>query len=980
MESQIRGQSTMRSPMPPFLSTIKRRLKMQLWLLKGEKIVEVGSNVQIPNGAIVIDVKGKYIYPAFIDMYTSYGLPEVPKKSGGSLQYDSEKKQAFGWNDHVKADFHAVDHFSSNIKEALNWQKTGFGAVLTHRPDGIVRGTSAMVTVADAPASEVVLLPRAASHFSFSRSQSHQIYPKSIMGVVALIRQTYYDAAWYEKAPEKELNLTLEAFNQNKSLPQIFEARSNKLRVLLADEIGDEFGVQYIIKGNGDEYQRADAIKATGAALILPLKFPDPYDVSDPLAEQAVSLTQMKHWEMAPFNAKILQDKGIQFAFTTEGVSEAEFWKALRTLPKTGLDQSEILKSLTQNPAKFLSVDDKIGALKKGMLANFFVSSGDIFDVKSSIHETWVQGKRSVFSELEKPNYAGNYVLEVDTVKHRMEIINIGGKHSAVIHRVDSTILPLGISLSEYQISLNIKTDSSDFRLSGWIGEDGFGGVGKEENGNAVKWKATRQGEPAALEQNTSTVIKSDSIGNYGQLIYPFSAYGTHQTPQPEKILFKNATVWTLEKDSVIAGGDVLIDGGKILKVGKNLSSEGAKIIDATGKHLAPGIIDEHSHIALFSVNESSLAVTSEVRMRDAINSEDINIYRQLAGGVVAAQLLHGSANPIGGQSAIVKLRWGATPREMLIAEADPFIKLALGENVKQSNWGDDYKIRFPQTRMGVEQVFIDAFTQAQAYGQAKTKYEALNKKAQANASAPRTDLRLEALLEIINSQRFITCHSYVQSEINMLMKVAESFDFRVNTFTHVLEGYKLADKLAKHGAGGSTFADWWGYKFEVRDAIPYNAALMSAAGVTVAINSDNPEMARRLNQEAAKTVKYGGVSEVEALKMITLNPAKLLHLDDHMGSIKVGKDADLVLWSDHPLSIYAKVEMTFVDGAEYYSLEKDLVARKYLQNERARLIEKMIEAKKGGAATQQAEEAEEESLHCDSVGEIGELNLEDYE
>jgi len=320
---------------------------------------------------------------------------------------------------------------------------------------------------------------------------------------------------------------------------------------------------------------------------------------------------------------------------------------------------------------------------------------------------------------------------------------------------------------------------------------------------------------------------------------------------------------------------------------------------------------------------------------------------------VTAAQLLHGSANPVGGQSALVKFRWGSAPEDMKIENADGYIKFALGENVKQSNWGDRATVRFPQTRMGVEQVYMDAFTRAQEYGERWKQYNGLGKKEKRTAQAPRRDIQLDALLEIINKKRFITCHSYVQSEINMLMKVAEQFDFRVNTFTHILEGYKVADKMASHGAGGSTFSDWWAYKYEVKEAIPYNAALMTQAGVTVAINSDDAEMARRLNQEAAKAIKFGNMDEVEALKMVTINPARLLHVDDRMGSLKEGKDGDVVLWSDHPLSVYAKAEMTLVDGKIYYSAEEDKKKREEIEKERARLIGKLKGAKKRGERTQ---------------------------
>jgi hypothetical protein len=354
--------------------------------------------------------------------------------------------------------------------------------------------------------------------------------------------------------------------------------------------------------------------------------------------------------------------------------------------------------------------------------------------------------------------------------------------------------------------------------------------------------------------------------------------------------------------------------------------------------------------------------VTAEVSIGDVINSNDVNIYRQLAGGVTAAQLLHGSANPIGGQSALVKMRWGSLAEEMKIKSDVGFIKFALGENVKQSNWGAFNTFRFPQTRMGVEQVFYDAFFRAKNYKKEWDEYNKLSLRKKRNTPPPREDLELNILSEILDKKRFITCHSYVQSEINMLMHVGDSMGFTVNTFTHILEGYKVADKMKKHGAGGSTFSDWWAYKFEVNDAIPHNAALLNNAGVITAINSDDAEMGRRLNHEAAKAIKYGGVSKEDAWKMITLNPAKLLKLDKKMGSLKVGKDADIVIWSDEPLSIYAKVESTFIDGRLLFdhNYNEKLMSRD--QKEKARIISKMATSK---GEKQKIKFEKEDLYHC---------------
>ena len=436
---------------------------------------------------------------------------------------------------------------------------------------------------------------------------------------------------------------------------------------------------------------------------------------------------------------------------------------------------------------------------------------------------------------------------------------------------------------------------------------------------------------------------------------YPNGAYGFSKLPEAETLLFKNATVWTNESEGILEATDVLVHNGLISKIGKNIKSKKAVVIDATGKHLTTGIVDEHSHIAAASINEGGQNSSAEVSIEDVIDADDIDIYRNLAGGVTSIQILHGSANPIGGRSAIIKLKWGASAKELIYNESPKFIKFALGENVKQSNWGS-YS-RFPQTRMGVEQLYIDYFTRAKAYD-AKQK----------SGKPYRKDVEMQVLAQILNKERFISCHSYIQSEINMLIKVAEKFDFNINTFTHILEGYKIADKMKAHGVGASTFSDWWAYKFEVNDAIPYNASILNAMGVVTAINSDDAEMSRRLNQEAAKAVKYGGTSEQDAWKMVTLNPAKLLHIDHRVGSIKVGKDADLVLWSHHPLSIYAKAEKTLIEGATYFDSERDQKIRTSIQSERNILIEMMLKEKNKGMKTQPIKKKDKQLLHCDSM------------
>jgi imidazolonepropionase-like amidohydrolase len=412
---------------------------------------------------------------------------------------------------------------------------------------------------------------------------------------------------------------------------------------------------------------------------------------------------------------------------------------------------------------------------------------------------------------------------------------------------------------------------------------------------------------------------------------------------QDKVIVIQNATVMTVSKGN-IEKGSVLIRNGKIAEVGRNVRvPQGAEVIDASGMYVTPGIIDAHSHIAVEgSVNEGSIAVSSMVRIEDVIDPEDINIYRDLAGGVTSANILHGSANPIGGQNAVIKLRWGKDAKGLMFEGAPPGIKFALGENVKRSNFSPPPGTprRYPATRMGVEDVIRQAFTDAREY---KKQWDDYNRRkaAEPNLIAPRRNLKLDPLVEILEGKRLVHCHSYRSDEIVMMIKVAEEFGFKVATFQHVLEGFKVAKEIARHGAGASTFSDWWAYKMEAYDAIPHNAAIMTKKGVVVSINSDSAEEARHLNQEAAKTMKFGGLNETEALMLVTLNPAIQLGIANRVGSIEVGKDADLVIFDKHPLSVFTVPQKVLIDGNVYFDRQKDIAMRAEIEKEKKELIEK---------------------------------------
>ena len=686
-----------------------------------------------------------------------------------------------------------------------------------------------------------------------------------------------------------------------------------------------------------------------------------------------MSLAKMKHWEMAPFNPAVFEKNNIDFAISLTGLEDKKsFWPNLRKAIACGLSERQALKSLTYMPAKLIGQDALVGSLTPGKVANFLVTSGNIFDEENVIYENWIHGNKHIINPMELKDVRGTHALKLETDSLMLLIRGKPGKYNASIVLGEKDTVKVQLKVKGSIISLSFKSNADQsgvIRLNGSIENDQWLGTGEMPDGEWISW-SSKLIQPIERKNSGTTRKEGSQPEQPGALLYPNMAYGWEKMPSAKTILIKNATVWTNEKEGIVNDLDVLVQNGKISAIGKiTAAPSDATVMDATGLHLTPGIIDEHSHIAITGgVNESGQAVSAEVSIADVINSDNIHIYRQLAGGVTSAQLLHGSANPIGGQSGLIKFRWGSTPEEMKIKTKNGFIKFALGENVKQSNWGDQFTIRYPQTRMGVEQVFYDSFFRAKNYIKEWDAYRSLSKKERASTAMPRKDLELEILAEILKSERFITCHSYAQSEINMLMHVADSMGFKVDIFTHILEGYKVADKMREHGVGASTFSDWWAYKFEVNDAIPYNGAILNEMGVITAYNSDDAEMARRLNQEAAKAVKYGGVSEEDALKMITLNPAILLHLDKRMGSIKVGKDADLVLWTDNPLSVYAKVKQTYVDGICLYDSKRDLILREAIKTERARLIQKMINEKNNGGKTQKPVKTGEELYKCGSI------------
>jgi imidazolonepropionase-like amidohydrolase len=790
-------------------------------------------------------------------------------------------------------------------------------------------------------------------------------YPNSLMGAIALIRQTLLDAQWYKAAhdayenspagktrPEENLALASLVDVTQGSQPVMIEV-SDELNFLRALKIVNEFGLRSTIFGNGYEYRQLNEVKAAGVPVVLPVNFPEAPKVENPEEALSVGLEQLSHWELAPENPKRLNEAGVAFAFTSAKLKKADqFHAKVRETVERGLSADAALAALTTGPARMLGMTTRLGSIEKNKLANLVAADGDLFGKKTKIMDTWVRGVR--YEVEAKPEvdprgkWDATFTLAEGTETGTLEISGEVKKLKGKLTADEKEISLKSASLDYRRITIVFPGDSIGIkgmvRMSGKADKERLAGRGELPDGGTFTWNATRKKEEMAeKKKKMKPTAKTESTAAAMALGYPAGAYGRTAPPeQPKTIFVKGATIWTSGPAGILEDSDMMITQGKITAIGQGLEApSGALVIDAGGKHVTAGLIDAHSHTAISSgVNEGSQAVTSEVSVEDVINSKDMYIYRQLAGGLTAINQLHGSANPIGGKNSVIKLRWGSSPEGLRFKEALPGIKFALGENVKRSNWNDPTR-RYPQTRMGVDQIIRDRFRAAMEYEQAWSKYN--SKRNKKGVIPPRRDLELETLVEIMNSKRFVHSHSYRQDEILMLMRIAEDFGFRIKVFQHVLEGYKIAEAMKEHGAMASAFSDWWAYKYEVIDAIPYNGALMHDVGVVVTYNSDSGELARRMNLEAAKAVKYGGVDPAEALKFVTLNSAIQLGVEKYVGSLEEGKHGDFVIWSGSPLSTYSKCEQTWIEGRKYFDIEEDKKMRTQVMAERARLIQKVM-------------------------------------
>ena len=829
-------------------------------------ITAVGAGMDVPAGARILDGAGRTVYPGLIDALTTLGHGREPEAGGGrgGGGGDGDRPHAWGPEDRPGTTtwLTAGDGLDPGDERFERWRGAGFTSVVSTRHEGLVPGQAAVLNLGsfERPRELVVASPVAMRVNLQDRSRTYSGFPGSSMGVFAYLKQLYYDAAHHQDAwaayeadprgrrrPEWDGALEPIRRQRREGWPALFPAssRSDVVRALATTA---EMGVRPIVYGAQGSWEAADLLAASEVPALVNLDWPAPPRDGDP--DEVPRLAELRRYDRAPTSPAALAAAGVKFAFYSGGLDDpAEALPAARRAVAQGLPADDALRAFTLSAAEIFGVDDRLGSIETGKIANLIVADGALFDEGTAIETVFVDGER--FKATAGTDAAGR-AADADAAGRAADADAAG--------------------------------EATD--------PDGAAGSGAGERRQAARGATP---DPAA-----PPVPLAADRGPYRDDPVTFIA---------------GATLLTASRGT-IENGDILVRDGRIAAVGTGLEPPaGATVVDASGKYVTPGIIDAHSHLAALSINEGSVNVSSMVTIEDVIRPEDVGMYRALAGGVTTINVLHGSANPIGGGNAVLKLRWGADAGGLLMG-APPGIKFALGENTTRDRNPD----RYPGSRMGVQDVIRQAFLDADAYLAEREAYEAGEKK----GSAPRRDLKLERLGEVLRGERWVHAHSYRGDEILQLLRVAEEFGVTVRTLQHVLEGYKVADEIAAHGAGASTFSDWWAYKVEAYDAIPHNAALMAERGVLVSINSDSGEEIRHLNQEAAKTMKWGGLDEEAALRLVTLNPAIQLGIDDRVGSIDEGKDADLTVWEGHPLTMFGKPVQTYVDGKLYFDIDLD--------------------------------------------------------
>ncbi|HXV75042.1 MAG TPA: amidohydrolase family protein [Candidatus Polarisedimenticolaceae bacterium] len=913
-------------------------------LLADGLIEAVGRDLEIPADAWVVDGDGLMLFPGLIDAMTDFGLPARADDDDEGGREPGDAAEIRGPEDRPRTTpwLAAADILKEDAR-TKKWREAGFTGAVTAPGEGLVAGQAAWINLGDeSDAEQAVVATPVAMRLDFSTPRRSRSYPSSLMGVLSYIEQLLSDTAHYGAAHEayRANPLGVERPPYDRALESLDAAIEAGIPFLMPGQLGREIdravrlagdhGLPLVIYGGQGAYARVDALRDAGVPVLVSLNWPEAEKDRDPEAD--TPFRTHYHRRFAPTTPAALVHAGVRIAFYSDGLAlPSEVFDRVRVAIDAGLGQHEALAALTSGPAGIYRVADRLGTIERGKIANLVLATDWPWAEGAEIKAVFVDGRKYEKHESDEPSeppsadVSGTWAMTLTTPRGsremtaRLKMAADGKVTGELSGERGTTPVEQGRMSAELLRFKTTRTMGGRSITSLWsLTVEGEGLAGSATAGPMsmdVVGRRTAAGEPADDDR---------AAGEPAVSLEEFAvALALYQGPvaRNDRFAITNATIWTVSGET-IEHGTVVVEGGKIVAVGREASvGDGTRVIDGAGGHLIPGIVDAHSHIAIEGgVNEGSLAVTAMVAVGDVVNPDDVAIYRALAGGVTTANLLHGSANPIGGQNQVIKLRWGADAAGLAFDGAPPGIKFALGENPKRSNFrGARVAERYPQTRMGVMDVIRQAFNDAVQYRLEWEEYQRGER-----PLAPRRDLELEALVEILDGQRLVHSHCYRADEILQLIRLAEEYGFRIATLQHVLEGYKVADEIAEHGAGASTFSDWWGYKVEAYDAIPYNAALMSERGVLVSVNSDSGEEMRHLNQEAAKAVKWGGMDEIDALALVTRNPAIQLGIGDRVGSIEVGKDADLVLYDGHPLSMRSVVQKTFVDGDLYFDREHD--------------------------------------------------------
>jgi len=924
-------------------------------VIRDGRIAAVGADVTPPADARVWDLSGQTLYPGFIDAHADLKLDEI-----GENEDENGETGPVNWNPQLRAHFSAAHAYRGNGDRVGALREQGFTVGHAVPRLGIFRGQTALLSMGDGPARTQIIRGSVAQSVSFGRdTELGNTYPNSPMGAIAFIRQGLLDADWYERAraawdgnptgvrrPETNDALAALIPGVRDRQPLVFEARMEE-EFFRTWAIAREFSLNPWIRGSGHEYRILDELEGGAMPLIVPLAFPEAPEVESPEQALGVSLAELRHWYLAPENPARLAGAGVRFSLTSDGLDRpGDFLPNLRKAVDRGLDPNTALAALTTVPAGLLGIDATHGTLAAGKAANVVVVDGDLFDDEAVVRDVWVDGVRYeinpaprvdprgewVVTSTDDPQLDGRLAME-GTPAQPSGTLTIGGEEIS-LSSASVRALPGRLHLAFPGDAMGLE---GTVRLSGSVNANEIHGWAEYPDGRRPTWRAERVSGVAAdgMTNGNSGEGRVRSAPARLELteIRPAMEYGRAGIPeQPSAVLVRNATVWTQGPDGIIEGADLLVREGRVAEVGRDLNAPGgAVVIDGTGKHVTPGLIDAHLHSGTHGVNETGHAIVPEVRLEDVVTHNNIWMYRQLAGGLTTAHVKHGSANPIGGQNVFMKMRWGALPEELKLEGAPRTVKFALGENPKRV--GD----RYPDTRMGVAEMIRDHFEAARDYQRTWDDWERTG-----NGLPPRRDLRKEALVEIMNEDILISAHGYRQDEFLMLVRLAEEFDFRVQTLQHGVEAYKIAPELAASGVAAVVWTDWSSFKIEAYDATTYNARILMEAGVLTSLHSDNSQLATRMNWEAGKMLRTG-IGEEDALSLVTNNTAKVLRIDDRIGSLEPGKDADFVIWNGHPLSQFTRAEQTWVDGRKYFDIEEDRVLREQVAEERARLIQAVL-------------------------------------